>query len=28
VLTTITSVAQHFAERRLARGSLALHGQP
>jgi len=28
VLTTITSVAQHFAERRLARGSLALHGRP
>ena len=27
VLTTITSVAQHFAERRLARGTLALHGR-
>jgi polar amino acid transport system permease protein len=26
VLTTITSVVQHFAERRLARGSLPLHG--
>ncbi|HET7134572.1 MAG TPA: amino acid ABC transporter permease [Casimicrobiaceae bacterium] len=26
VLTTITSVAQHFAERRLARGHLGLHG--
>jgi len=26
VLTTITSVAQHFAERRLGRGSLAIHG--
>ena len=28
VLTTITSIAQHFAERRLARGTLALHGRP
>ena len=26
VLTTITSVAQHFAERRLARGMLGVHG--